>query len=222
MPEASATITVSANGPYLVSGAPLTVKRPAETAQGEPIAWVRGPEIQTEPRYALCRCGSSSRKPFCDGTHAREGFVADDVAAGSYSDRSKTYDGTGIVVRDDRSICVHAGFCGTNATNVWKMVGQSEHTDVLSQMIAMIERCPSGALTYRFDGSDSDNESDLPTRVAVIPDGPLLVTGGVTVVGSDGEAIETRQRVTLCRCGGSQNKPLCDGTHKELGFRHQP
>jgi hypothetical protein len=102
------------------------------------------------------------------------------------------------------------------------MVRHSESTDVLSQMIAMIERCPSGALTYHFDGSERDNEPDLPTRVAVIPDGPLLVTGGVTVVGSNGEAIETRQRVTLCRCGGSQNKPLCDGTHKELGFRHQP
>jgi hypothetical protein len=100
------------------------------------------------------------------------------------------------------------------------MVRQSERTNVLSQMIAMIARCPSGALTDRFKGSDRANEPDLPTRVAVIPDGPLLVTRGVTVVGSDGVAIETR--VTLCWCGGSRNKPLGDGTHKELGFRHQP
>lgn len=222
MPDAPAAITVTANGPYLVSGVSLTVKRPMETADGEPIAWVTGPAIETESRYALCRCGQSSRKPFCDGTHAREGFVADDVASGSYAERSKTYEGTGVVVHDDRSICVHAGFCGTKATNVWKMVKASDSTDVRSQMIAMIERCPSGALTYRFDGDAADNEPDLATRVSVIPDGPLFVSGGVTVTRSDGVPLETRTRLTLCRCGGSNNKPLCDGTHKENGFRHQP
>lgn len=221
MPDAPA-ITVCANGPYLVSGVPLGVKQTVETSEGEPIAWAMGPDIGTDSRYLLCRCGSSTRKPFCDGSHARVGFVADDVAAGSYDDRSKIYEGPGIVVGDDRSICVHAGFCGTKVTNVWKMVRHSGSTDVRSQMIAMIERCPSGALTYRFEGSSRDNEPDLATRVAVIPDGPLLVTGAVSIACDDGELIETRPRVTLCRCGGSHNKPLCDGTHKDIGFRHQP
>lgn len=215
------SITVAPNGPYLVTGAELVVKTPVHTDQGEPIAWVTS-ALDTNERYALCRCGHSGKKPFCDGTHARNGFDGTETAGGSYADRSKRYDGPGITVRDDRGICVHAGFCGTAATNVWKMVGAAGDTDVRSQMIAMIERCPSGALTYSFDEAVEGNEPDLATRVAVIPDGPLFVTGAIPVAMSDGQTLETRHRVTLCRCGESKNKPLCDGTHKEVGFQHTP
>ena len=80
----------------------------------------------------------------------------------------------------------------------------------------MIERCPSGALTYAVDGETI--EPDLPVAVAVIPDGPLWVSGGLDVTRSNGTALETRNRVTLCRCGQSGTKPLCDGSHKEAGF----
>jgi CDGSH-type Zn-finger protein/ferredoxin len=216
------SISIAPNGPYLVTGLRLVARVPVHTAAGEPIAWEKGPVIDAKERYALCRCGSSDRKPFCDGTHARVGFDGTETATGTYDERAVPMEAPGIVVRDDRSICVHAGFCGTAATNVWKMVGRSEATDVRSQMLAMIERCPSGALTYRFEGSSHDNEPDLATQVAVMPDGPLLVTGGVTVTRADGAGMETRNRVTLCRCGQSENKPLCDGTHKKVGFRHTP
>lgn len=217
-----AAISIAPNGPYLVSGAPLVVRTPVHTAAGEPIAWEKGDRLETKERYALCRCGASEGKPFCDGSHARAGFDGTETAAGSYDDRAQAMEGPGITVRDDRSICVHAGFCGTVATNVWKMVGGSEATDTRLQMLAMIERCPSGALTYRFDGAAGDNEPDLPRQVAVVPDGPLVVTGGVPITRADGKPMEARNRVTLCRCGGSANKPLCDGTHKEIGFRHTP
>jgi len=216
------SISIAPNGPYLVSGVRLVVRTPVETAAGEPIAWEKGPALASTDRYALCRCGASDRKPFCDGTHARVGFDGTEVAAGTYDERSRPHEGPGIVVRDDRSICVHAGFCGTAATNVWKMVRHSDATDVRSQMIAMVERCPSGALTYRFEGADADNEPDLPLQVAVVPDGPLVVTGGVPVTRADGQPLETRNRMTLCRCGRSGDKPLCDGTHKAVGFTHRP
>jgi hypothetical protein len=85
--------------------------------------------------------------------------------------------------------------------------------------MAMVERCPSGALTYRLSDSEPDLEPDLPVAIGVVDDGPLFVTGGVAVARSDGEPFEVRNRVTLCRCGGSANKPLCDGTHKTNGFR---
>ncbi len=217
-----ASVSVTPNGPYVVSGAALVVRRPLQTERGEPIAWATGPVIPTNDRYALCRCGQSARKPFCDGTHARVGFDGTEQAHGAYDDRAKRYEGTGITIRDDRSICVHAGFCGTAATNVWKMVRGTDDTAVRSQVIAMIERCPSGALTYSIDEDAGDNEPDLPRQIAVVPDGPLLVTGGLPIVRSDGEALEVRNRVTLCRCGGSGDKPLCDGTHKEVGFHHTP
>jgi CDGSH-type Zn-finger protein len=102
---------------------------------------------------------------------------------------------------------------------VWKSVGDTAESTVRAQVIAMIEHCPSGALTYRFDPDGDDVEPLLPAAVAVLDDGPLWVTGGVPVTTSSGTALEVRNRTTLCRCGGSANKPLCDGSHKELGFR---
>jgi hypothetical protein len=81
----------------------------------------------------------------------------------------------------------------------------------------MVEKCPSGALTYRFDGDDV--EPLMATAIAITDDGPLWVTGGIPVTTADGSTIETRNRVTLCRCGASANKPLCDGSHKAAGFR---
>jgi CDGSH-type Zn-finger protein len=217
-PESTSTgITVSANGPLLVDGdVDLYRRRAVVSEHGEPLAWDTTERLEHASRYALCRCGQSGRKPFCDGTHARVGFTADDTASGTYDERAKVLGGTGLTVRDDRSICVHAGFCGTRVTNVWKQVQATDESTVRAQVIAMIENCPSGALTYRFD--DHDVEPLLPSAIAVTDDGPLWVTGGIPVTTSDGTRLEPRNRVTLCRCGASGNKPLCDGSHKEAGF----
>jgi hypothetical protein len=90
--------------------------------------------------------------------------------------------------------------------------------EVLAQIIDKLDNCPSGALAYALENGGEMIEPDLPKEVVVIPDGPLWVTGGVPVERSDGKPLETRNRVTLCRCGASSIKPLCDGTHKEIGF----
>jgi CDGSH-type Zn-finger protein len=215
---ASASITAAPNGPLLVAGGvPLYRRRSVQSEHGEPLTWETTERVETKDRYALCRCGQSERKPFCDGTHARVGFAADDRDTGSYDERSAVLGGTGITVRDDRSICVHAGFCGTRVANVWGQVGETAESTVRMQVISMIEKCPSGALTYRFDGDDV--EPLLPAAIAVTDDGPLWVTGGVPVSVADGATLEVRNRVTLCRCGASANKPLCDGSHKEAGFK---
>ncbi len=87
----------------------------------------------------------------------------------------------------------------------------------------MIEHCPSGSLTYSIKAGEADIEPDLPEQVAVTTeitsdgpiDGPLWVTGNIPVERSDGEPLETRNRVTLCSCGCSGNKPLCDGSHRD-------
>jgi CDGSH-type Zn-finger protein len=212
------TITAAPNGPLLVSGGvPLYRRRSVQSEHGEPLAWETTEQVEARERYALCRCGQSDRKPFCDGTHARVGFVADEQAAGTYDDRANVLGGTGITVRDDRSICVHAGFCGTRVANVWGQVAETGESTVRAQVVSMIERCPSGALTFRFDGGDV--EPLYAPAIAVTDDGPLWVTGGIPVVRADGEPLEVRNRVTLCRCGASANKPLCDGSHKSAGFQ---
>lgn len=80
----------------------------------------------------------------------------------------------------------------------------------------MIERCPSGALTYTVDGVHI--EPDLPAEIGIIPDGPIWVSAGISVERTDGQQLDRRNRVTLCRFGHSKRKPLCDGSHSEAGF----
>lgn len=211
-------IDATPNGPLAVTGnVPLSRRRKLETDQGEPLAWHRTTVIETRDRYLLCRCGRSSNKPFCDNSHAAAGFEADDHDHGTYAERSAALGGTGLTVRDDRSICEHAGFCGNRATNVWKAVADTDDVNVRTMVVAMVEHCPSGALTYELDGVDA--EPLLPQEIGVVDDGPLWVTGGIPVSLPDGTRIETRNRVTLCRCGASGNKPLCDGSHKKVEFR---
>jgi CDGSH-type Zn-finger protein len=220
-PPPAPGITVSRDGPYIVRGLPVSRRREVISEHGEPMTWRTGVRFETGAVVALCRCGQSANKPFCDGTHARAGFDGTEVAVqGSYAERATPYEGEGIVVHDDRALCVHAGFCGNRVSNVWKLVGGGTTADsvVRAQVMAMIERCPSGALTFRLPGDEDDIEPELPAAVGVIDDGPLAVTGGVRVERSDGELLEPRNRMTLCRCGQSGNKPLCDGSHKSAGF----
>ncbi len=220
--ESEPRITVTANGPYLVAGAvPLMRRRMVESEFGEPLTWQTRTSLPVTDPMALCRCGQSGNKPFCDGSHQPAEFDGTETApATSYDERQTTYAATGIVVRDDRSVCEHAGFCGNRATTVWKMLRQGDTEDTVkrSQLIAMVERCPSGALTYRMDADGEDVEPVLRMAVGVVDDGPLFVTGGVRVERADGQPMETRNRITLCRCGGSGNKPLCDGSHQTNGF----
>ena len=218
-PGDTQSIAVRPNGPYVVNGSiPIYRRRAAYSEHGEPLTWETTSELEGGPRYVLCRCGQSANKPYCDSTHRTIPFVADDGARDSYDERARVLGGTAITVRDDRSICVHAGFCGSRVTNVWKQVPHTSESAVRAQVIAMVERCPSGALTYQLE-EPRDVEPLLATAIAVVADGPLWVTGRVAIRNSDGAELERRNRVTLCRCGGSANKPLCDGSHKENGFR---
>ena len=221
--EVRPEVRVRPNGPYVVTGSlPLRRVRPVTSELGEPMTWQTTERLPGQPTAVLCRCGGSASKPWCDGTHASRGFDGTEAAPTStYDERATTYEGTNVVVRDDRSICTHAGFCGNRLTNVWEIMGGSGTDDTVAraQMMAMIEHCPSGALTFRLSAEEADVEPELPVAVGVVDDGPLLVTGGVPVARADGRPLETRNRVTLCRCGGSAVKPLCDGTHAAIDFR---
>ena len=220
MPAADQNVTVRPDGPYIVrGGVPLVRKKQKMSEHGEPLEWLNDGVISTENVSRLCRCGQSRNRPYCDGTHTKIEFDGTEAAdTGPISARSKTLRSPKIFIQDDHSICVHSGFCGNRLTNVWKMRNESQDAQVLDQIIGMIDRCPSGALAYTLEPDGQMIEPDLPKEVTVIPDGPLWVSGGIPVERSDGQPIETRNRVTLCRCGASAIKPLCDGTHKEIGF----
>ncbi len=228
----SPKIVVAKNGPYLVHGNPAVVRKKQITSEhGEPMTWQTNETINTgdRPVVALCRCGGSANKPFCDGTHAKNGFDGTETAAtDTFEARKIGHAGsTGIVIKRDYSICAESGFCGHRLANIQKLAPQTDDSIVRAQVMAMIERCPSGSYTYALDDESTDIEPNLPRQVAVTTEmtsegpiaGPLWVTGKIPVERSDGESVEPRHRVTLCRCGQSKNKPFCDGTHRAMYFQ---
>ncbi len=215
----TASIEVGENGPYEVTGAPVVRAREVKGETGHPERWEIYAELSDGSEQVwLCRCGHSNTKPFCDGSHERVDFDGTEHApTTSYAQRADSLGGTGVEVHDDRSICEHAGFCATRHNNVWKMVGHTDDVQVREHLTAMIDNCPSGALSY-YTALGETADDALPVRVAVVENGPYFVTGVVPVKRSDAAPLETRGRMTLCRCGQSAIKPLCDGSHAKTGF----
>jgi CDGSH-type Zn-finger protein len=219
-------IVVIKNGPYSVEGnIPLVIKTQVVSEHGEPLTWQKGGEIAVcEGEYHLCRCGKSSDLPFCDGAHRREGFDGTETADTNLTEARKWMfsRGTHIIVKKDPSLCMQSGYCGLRHASMDQLVAATNDTKIRSLVMAMVERCPAGALTYQIEVDGPDIEPDLPQQIAVTTEiisdgpiaGPLWVTGNIPVERSDGQSCETRNRVTLCNCGLSDNKPLCDGTHR--------
>lgn len=128
--------------------------------------------------------------------------------------RGRAYRGEGVTVYFDGRRCIHAAECVRGlpavfdtAKRPWIEAGNAPPADV----VAVVERCPSGALTY--ERADGVAEAPArPTRVAREPGGPLHVRGDVVVVLDNGERRLTR--ATLCACGRTGNAPFCDGSHR--------
>lgn len=211
-------IEVTSNGPYKVSGdIAITAKRMVLSDLGDPVTWATEDTVPHDSPVYLCRCGRSGNKPFCDGTHETWDFDGTETDSNEpFMERKKTYEGTGLTVHRVGKICQHASFCTNQTTDWYQMLPDTDDVTQRGQVIGMIEHCPSGALVYEFRGEII--EPDIPVAVSPVEDGPLWVTGGVKITRSDGLEMEVRNRVTLCRCGQSKNKPLCDGTHFETGF----
>jgi CDGSH-type Zn-finger protein len=217
--NAAFKITVQKDGPYVVTGGvPVNRKSVLFSEEHEPLTWKKDETLDGGATYRLCRCGHSSSKPFCDNTHLRVGFDGTETAPTAPSaTRARRFTGTGITMTDDSVFCMHGGFCGNKVEKVWDMVTRSDDTRVRFTLMQMIERCPSGKLGYEVDGVPV--EPDLPQAISATADGPLWVTGGIPVTMSNGQTLEVRNRVTLCRCGQSKIKPLCDGSHVAAGFK---
>jgi CDGSH-type Zn-finger protein len=191
---------------------------PVHTFKGEPVAWHTLREIPvTSNPTRLCRCGHSANKPFCDRSHARVGFDGTEVAdRRPYAETARVVQHEDTAIADHRPFCFQAGFCGTRTTNVWQLLTQSADSEPRELMRDMIWRCPSGRLVYVESGEAL--EPDLEPSIAVLPGGPLWVRGGIPIESADGQPWEQRNRATVCRCGQSNNKPFCDGTHASVHF----
>ena len=210
-------IKIQENGPYLVPGnIPLVRKSQISSEHGEPMTQQKTGEEETKEVYRLCRCGQSSNKPYCDDSHfAIEFDGTETVITDTFEERKITLAwSTAIVIKRDFSICADSGFCGNRLGNIQKLAKETDDSIVRAQVIAMIERCPSGSYSYSLERGRDDNEVDFPRQDAVISDmtsdgpiqGPLWVTGNITIERADGQPMETRNHVTQCRCGQSKNK----------------
>ena len=199
-------VTCKPNGPYFVTG---TALRGAD-----------GGDLPVGEGAALCRCGGSAKKPFCDGTHRRNGFQ-DANLADPAKNRRTAYAGKSITILDNRAICAHAGFCSDGLKQVFKEEGDpwiDPDGASAAQVIATIEKCPSGALSYAIGGKESRDRPGPPC-ITVTKDGPYAVTGGVELAGVAFGDGASKEHYTLCRCGASKNKPFCDGSHWDAGFK---
>ncbi|MEZ4739706.1 MAG: (4Fe-4S)-binding protein [Flavobacteriales bacterium] len=137
--------------------------------------------------------------------------------------KEHTYTNGELTIVWKQDLCIHSKNCWKSLGDVFKP-GERPwiHPEgaTTERIKAQIDKCPSGALSYRMAEGAADvtpTESDRP-MVEVSPDGPLMIKGSIQVKHSDGR-IEEREKVTaLCRCGSSSNKPFCDGSHRTNGF----
>lgn len=199
------SISASPDGPLLVRSV-------------ENFANQNGP-LETKDMLALCRCGQSSDKPFCDGTHKNIGFSSANTEE-RLDDRRDNYVCEAITIHDNRSICAHAGHCTDGLASVFRMNQEpwiAPDAASRDDVIATIESCPSGALSYSIDGRERDDNGGEPA-IFVAPNGPYVVSGGLELVDTPLAEGASGQQITLCRCGASKNKPYCDGSHWGIEF----
>jgi CDGSH-type Zn-finger protein len=219
------TITVAANGPYLVAGdVPLCNQHIVINEDGESIDWRAGEPLVHAEAYALCRCGRSHKKPFCDGTHKKVAFDGTETASRApYERQAKRIAGPAMVLEDAEHLCAFARFCDPHG-QVWNLVEQSDDPRAARLVEYEAGHCPSGRLVARQSAKATALEPQFEPSIGLVQDtaneisGPLWVRGGIPVIGADGRAYEVRNRVTLCRCGASGNKPFCDGSHASIKF----
>ncbi len=202
-------IAPETNGPYLVTGV-------------EKLLDSRGQALTCRPAMALCRCGGSANKPFCDGTHARIGFESSKIEE-RVPDRLDRYDGNDIKVEDNRGICQHSGFCTDELPAVFRAHEEPFVTATGAEagaIVAQVRRCPSGALHATRNGERYGDDGG-EQRITVSKDGPYRVSGAVPLAEAELASGQTIDHYALCRCGGSKNKPFCDGTHWYNGFKDE-
>lgn len=207
MSDDPTTIEERENGPLILKNATSVVD-----ASGAPV--------EVKPVMALCRCGHSANKPFCDGSHARVGFESRGGRPAG-RDRVIAYEGAEVTVYFNPRLCAHAAECGRIAGHVFNDTQKpwiQPDNGALAEVEAVVTACPSGALQMSAPGGNPDQRVGERPQVTVQKDGPYWVQGIAPPVPLDAEGA-TPGKYVLCRCGQSGNKPFCDGSHRDAGWR---
>ncbi len=219
-----AHIKIISGGPYIVSGnVPLSESTIVETEHGN--LYRKDKDYQTNATYALCRCGHSKNMPFCDGTHGDVHFNGKEYASKApYLYLADKIDGPEIYLTDQEDLCAFARFCHRKEGDVWELAQRSDEPGLKEEAILAAYECPAGRLIAWDKKEGTPYDETLPPSIVILQDpsrncsGPLWVRGGIPIESSDGSIYEIRNRVTLCRCGESGNKPFCDAMHVSIEF----
>lgn len=214
-------IEILPNGPYIIKGLKRLIEETAERKNGLLTA-VETKEFEQQEEYHLCRCGGSKNKPFCDGTHAKIAFDGKETASKvPYLERAELQEGAELDLLDDER-CAFARFCHREKGDVWTLVEYSDDPENAREAIEGACACPSGRLTAVSNKALIEKEYEPIISVVQDPEkkvsGGLYVRGEFSLKGADGIVYEKRNRVALCRCGASRNKPFCDASHVSVNF----
>ncbi len=207
MSDEKPSISPRENGPFVVRNVKILRLEDGSLAEEKPVR-------------ALCRCGASKNKPFCDGAHKDIGF---DSTPGDVSsqDRVFVYEGRETTVYFNRLLCSRAGECVRRLGAVfdrdrdpWVMPDNATPEEVAEAVAA----CPSGALRLSEPGGEPRAIHDDEVSITVERDGPYRVRN-IPVEAPYWAEGQSAHKYVLCRCGLSKNKPFCDGSHDEAGWK---
>lgn len=127
-----------------------------------------------------------------------------------------------VEVTFDPNICAHAGLCLRGLPEVFNLQARpwiQPERAAPDELADVVRRCPSGALTYRrLDGGPAETPDEGVT-MRPVRNGPVYARGDLEILDGEGNVLRRTTRAALCRCGSSENKPFCDGTHVKGGFR---
>jgi CDGSH-type Zn-finger protein len=219
-PTAVMKIKVTKDGPYQVSGGiPLSEQAYTTDDEGLSTGYEETRQFPHQETYELCRCGRSKTRPFCDRTHERIPFNGTEVASrGDFMDQIEPRTtGPELELVDIPILCASARFCD-RAGGAWDNTRASDDAAARQIVIDEVGYCPAGRLLV-FDKKGQAIEPAFEPSIVLIEDpiggvsGPIWVRGSITIEAADGTTYTPRNRVTLCRCAHSHNKPLCDGRH---------
>jgi CDGSH-type Zn-finger protein len=214
------SIQIIKNGPYSVEGhVPLDEQTIVSDEENTATEYRVDGQHPQQPHYLLCRCGRSANMPYCDGAHLHFRFDGRETASQEpFIEQAEVIEGPELILEDVVDLCALARFCHLGS-GTWEQVQNPTGPEDREMAIRSACNCPAGRLVVRDAKTGEVIETPLEPSISVLYDeaaeapGPLYVKGGIPITGVDGQTYEVRNRVTLCRCGRSFNKPFCDGSH---------
>jgi uncharacterized Fe-S cluster protein YjdI len=137
----------------------------------------------------------------------------------------KTYSNGQVTIVWQNALCAHSAVCFKGLPEVFNPQQRpwiNPKGATTAQIIAQVNKCPSGALSIKTENEmqmEKESNPDPSVVCEVTHNGPLLIHGQIKVVDASGAETIKMKTTAFCRCGASHNKPYCDGSHRKIDFK---